>query len=157
MRKSLTQYRRHGAEGYAKWIAQVNNLSIIPTGTNNHAIHSDAKRMIEGTFNPNYIASDDNPFAEIIQEYDSWTVKELKAECIKRGLPVYGTKAELALRLKQNDVSIPTGTDESDAPTEVAAEETSVAPSQEDAATTGEEIDDESAENNNGQEPNIEK
>ena len=155
MRISLTQYRRHGAEGYAKWIAQVNNLSTIPTGTNNHAIHYDAKRMIEGNFNPNYVASDDNPFADTIQEYDSWTVKELKAECTERGLPVYGTKAEIALRLKQNDISIPTGTDESDAPTEVAAEEASVAPSQEDAATTGEEIDETT--DNNEQEPNIEE
>jgi hypothetical protein len=70
--------------------------------------------------------------------YDAMTVKELKALCKERGLPVYGTKAELALRLKRNDEGISESTTETEAPEESAAEVESDTPAEEAAVTTGE-------------------
>ena len=63
--------------------------------------------------------------------YDAMTVKELQALCKDRGLPVYGTKAEIALRLKRD--------------AEAAAEESSDAPAEEAAVTTGETNDENSS------------
>ena len=70
--------------------------------------------------------------------YDAMTVKELKALCKDRGLPVYGTKAELALRLKRDDEGISESTTETEAPEESAAEVESDTPAEEAAVTTGE-------------------
>ena len=70
--------------------------------------------------------------------YDAMTVKELKALCKERGLPVYGTKAELALRLKRDDEGISESTTETEAPEESAAEVESDTPAEEAAVTTGE-------------------
>ena len=88
----------------------------------NHGIHA----MVANLLNPvveeiNPLVKEEvtNPFPEEIQKYDSLTVVELKAICVERGLPVYGTKAELILRLKQNDIP----EEESDGPTEVVAPE----------------------------------
>ena len=50
--------------------------------------------------------------------YDAMTVKELQALCKDRGLPVYGTKAEIALRLKRDDEGISESTTETEAPEE---------------------------------------
>lgn len=36
-----------------------------------------------------------------VVDYWSWTKPELKAEAEKRGLPTYGTKADLIWRLEQ--------------------------------------------------------
>lgn len=70
--------------------------------------------------------------------YDAMTVKELKALCKERGLPVYGTKAELALRLKRDDEGISESPTETEAPEESAAEEESDIPAEEAAMTNGE-------------------
>ena len=76
-----------------------------------------------------------NPFSET--NYDSWTVVELRAECKSRGIPVYGTKAEIVLRMRRNDEGLdaqPTE-DETEAPSEEAAEEELDAPVEETAVT----------------------
>jgi hypothetical protein len=79
--------------------------------------------------------------------YDAMTVKELKALCKERGLPVYGTKAELALRLKRNDEGISESPTETEAPAEeAAAEEESDIPAEEAAMTNGETNDDSNSE-----------
>ena len=70
--------------------------------------------------------------------YDAMTVKELKALCKERGLPVYGTKAELALRLKRDDEGISESPTETEAPEESAAKEESDIPAEEAAMTNGE-------------------
>jgi len=70
--------------------------------------------------------------------YDAMTVKELKAECKSRGLPIYGTKAELALRLKRDDEGISESTTETETPAEAAVEEKSDIPADEAAMTNGE-------------------
>lgn len=75
--------------------------------------------------------------------YDAMTVKELKALCKDRGLPVYGTKAELALRLKRDDEGISESTTETEAPAEAAAEVESDTPAE--AAVTNGETNDESS------------
>ena len=96
----------------------------------------------------------DNPFPQELQMYDSLTVAELRDICKERGLPVYGTKAEIILRLKQNDEGI-NSTEESDSPTEeVALEDDSEAPTEEVAASIGEEQDEQSS---SEQEPVIEE
>lgn len=71
--------------------------------------------------------------------YDAMSVKELKAECKSRGLPIYGTKAELALRLKRDDEGISESTTETETPAdEAAVEEKSDIPADEAAMTNGE-------------------
>ena len=94
-------------------------------------------------FDPDSAAPEENPFPEAVQQYDSWTLAELREECKDRSLPIYGTKAEIALRLKQND--LPPATDEIEAPVEETAAETkSEAPSKDlEAATNGEILNDE--------------
>tara|TARA_R100001377_G_C3186655_1_gene108810 strand:+ start:334 stop:810 length:477 start_codon:yes stop_codon:yes gene_type:complete len=154
MRKSLQKYRKMGALGYARWVCQANGVTFseeMMANLDNHGIHA----MVSDLLHP--VAEDvnllveevvANPFPEEIQMYDSLTVVELKAICVERGLPVYGTKAELILRLKQNDIP----EEESDGPTEVVApEDNSEAPTDEVAASNGEEINDKNS--SNKQEP----
>jgi hypothetical protein len=66
------------------------------------------------------------------------TLKELQALCKDRGLPVYGTKAEIALRLKRDDEGISESTTETEAPEESAADVESDTPAEEAAVTNGE-------------------
>ena len=81
------------------------------------------------------VASQDNPFSDTEVDYNSWTVVELRAECKERGLPVYGTKAEIVLRLRRDDDAVTQPEqDETETPSEEAVEESSDAPSEE-AAT----------------------
>ena len=75
--------------------------------------------------------------------YDAMTVKELQALCKDRGLPVYGTKAEIALRLKRDDEGISESTTETEAPAEAAAEVESDTPAE--AAVTNGETNDENS------------
>ena len=77
--------------------------------------------------------SDDFP-ADL--SYDAMTLAELREECVARGLPVSGTKAQLALRLKRDDEGITESTPTPEAPAEEAAAEEEVdAPADEAAAT----------------------
>ena len=158
MRKSLQKYRKMGALGYARWVCQANGVTFseeMMADLDNHGIHamvSDLLHPVEEVLieeiNPLVQEEVANPFPEEIQMYDSLTVVELKAICVERGLPVYGTKAELILRLKQNDIP----EEESDGPTEVVApEDNSEAPTDEVAASNGEEINDKNS--SNKQEP----
>ena len=75
--------------------------------------------------------------------YDAMTVKELQALCKDRGLPVYGTKAEIALRLKRDDEGISESTTETEATAEAAAEVESDTPAE--AAVTNGETNDENS------------
>ena len=87
------------------------------------------------------ISSQDIPNTDNFPEslsYDAMTVKELKEECKSRGLPVYGTKAELALRLKRYDEGISESTTETETPADAAVEEKSDIPADEAAMTNGE-------------------
>ena len=154
MKQSLQQYRRLGALQYARWVCQANGVTFseeMMANLDNHGINA----MVANLMNPveeevNLLVEEvvANPFPEEIQMYDSLTVVELKAICVERGLPVYGTKAELILRLKQNDIP----EEESDGPTEVVApEDNSEAPTDEVAASNGEEINDKNS--SNKQEP----
>lgn len=178
---SLQKYRRFGAEQYAVWACSVNGVEHTEefTGLDNHAIHA----LIAEKLKPVEIVEEvveepieevveevveeeveeeplvvapvsDNPFPQELQMYDSLTVAELRDICKERGLPVYGTKAEIILRLKQNDEGI-NSTEESDSPTEeVALEDDSEAPTEEVAASIGEEQDEQSS---SEQEPVIEE
>ena len=68
--------------------------------------------------------------------YDAMTLVELREECKRRGLPYYGTKAEIALRLKRDDEGIEESTPTPEAPDEESAAEEEVdAPADEAAAT----------------------
>ena len=158
MKQSLQQYRRLGALRYARWVCQATGVTFseeMMTDLDNHGIHA----MVSNLLNPvaeeiNPLVQEEvaNPFPEDIQMYDSLTVVELKAICVERGLPVYGTKAELILRLKQNDIP----EEESDGPTEeVAPEDNSEAPTDEVAASNGEENNEQ--DNNTKQEPVVEE
>ena len=104
-------------------------------------------------FDPESAAPEQNPFPESVQQYDSWTLAELKEAAKERGLPIYGTKAEIALRLKQDD--IPSDTDEVEAPADAAADTESEAPA--DAAATNGEITNEQPHGDTEQEPDTEE
>ena len=104
-------------------------------------------------FDPEVAAPEENPFPESVQQYDSWTLAELKEAAKERGLPIYGTKAEIALRLKQDD--IPSDTDEVEAPADAAADTESEAPA--DAAATNGEITNEQPHGDTEQEPDTEE
>ena len=162
MKTSLNKYRRMGAFNYARWVCEANGVEFseeLMSDLDNHGIHamvSDLLHPVEEVLveeiNPLVQEEVANPFPEEIQKYDSLTVAELKAICGERGLPVYGTKAELILRLKQNDIP----EEESDGPTEeVAPEDNSEAPTDEVAASNGEETDEQNS--NTEQEPIVEE
>tara|TARA_R100001230_G_C5557505_1_gene83167 strand:+ start:74 stop:565 length:492 start_codon:yes stop_codon:yes gene_type:complete len=162
-------YRRLGAVGYFNYLAEMNDLTEHPQ------LHSsappecmtDAETIIfallspagpppstpSPKFDPEAAAPEENPFPESIQEYDSWTLAELKEAAKERDLPAYGTKAEIALRLKQDD--LPSDTDEVEAPADAAVETESDAPA--DAAVTNGESTNEQPHGDTKQEPDIEE
>lgn len=145
MKKSLQQYRRLGALGYARWVCETNGVEFdeVMVGLmDNHAIHAHVESLLAPVpapaNEPAPLVEEEvvNPFPADIQEYDSLTVAELRALCKERGLPVYGTKAEIILRLKQNEeVTIPE--EEPESPAEAALEGDSEAPTEEVAASNG--------------------
>lgn len=165
MKTSLNQYRRLGALSYARWVCKTNGVEFsddMAALMDNHAIHD----YVESLLAPVPVPADEpaplveedvvNPFPADIQEYDSLTVAELRALCKERGLPVYGTKAEIILRLKQNDGGI-IPEEESESPAEeVALEDDSEAPTDEVAASNGEETDEQNH-SSDEQEPVIEE
>ena len=149
MKQSLQKYRRFGALNYARWVCQANGVEFSDDMINlmdNHAIHAHVESLLappvkEVVDEPAPMVEEEvvNPFPADLQEYDSLTVAELRALCKERGLPVYGTKAEIILRLKQNDTGeIPEEDPESPAD-EAALEGDSEAPTEEVAASNGEE------------------
>ena len=164
MRTSLNQYRRLGALGYARWVCEANGVEFddeMASLLDNHAIHA----CVEGKMapvpapanEPAPLVEEDvvNPFPTDIQEYDSLTVAELRALCKERGLPVYGTKAEIILRLKQNDGGVIPEEDPESPAEEAALEGDSEAPTEEVAASNGEETNEKDS--GNQQEPIIEE
>ena len=159
MKKSLQQYRRLGALGYARWVCEANGVEFdeVMVGLmDNHAIHAHVESLLAPADEPAPLVEEEvvNPFPADLQEYDSLTVAELRALCKERGLPVYGTKAEIVLRLKQNDEGI-IPVEEPESPAEAALEGDSEAPTEEVAASNGEETDEQNS--GNEQEPAIEE
>ena len=163
MRTSLNQYRRLGALGYARWVCEANGVEFdeVMVGLmDNHAIHAHVESLLAPVpapaNEPAPLVEEEvvNPFPADIQEYDSLTVAELRALCKERGLPVYGTKAEIILRLKQNDEGI-IPEEEPESPAEAALDGDSEAPTEEVAASNGEETDEQNS--GNEQEPVIEE
>ena len=172
MKVSLQQYRRLGARGYAEWVCKANGIELqvflnsiqekelIIGLLDNHAINTHVANIIINSekeeINKLVEVETENPFPDEIQKYDSLTVAELKEVCKELGLPVYGTKAELVLRLKQNDEGIATDNEATEGSTEesVAPEEESEAPAEEAAASNGSELN---GEEHNKQKPVIEE
>lgn len=166
---STHQYRRLGPQAYTLWLLEVNNVKIdtklVSQADSIHLAHSIladhlqieevvVEEIVE-KFDPDTAIPSENPFPESVQQYDSWTIKELKAECKKRELPIYGTKAELGIRLKQND--IPSDTNASKAPVEeTAADDLLDAPVEETAVTEGDETNEQPT-SGTKQEPAIEE
>ena len=161
---SINQCRKLGLQDYLVWICEINNVDL-PT---DEVYMLDAGRIhdwVELCLNPVEevveevevksdpvppAPADANPFPTDLQ-YDSLTVAELRDLCKERGLPVYGTKAEIVLRLKQNDEGI-IPEEEPDSPTEeVALDGDSEAPTEEVAASNGEETNE--TDSNTRQEP----
>lgn len=163
MKKSLQQYRRLGALEYARWVCEANGVEFSDNMValmDNHAIHAHVESLLAPVpapaNEPAPLVEEEvvNPFPADIQEYDSLTVAELRALCKERGLPVYGTKAEIILRLKQNDEGI-IPEEEPESPAEAALEGDSEAPTEKVAASNGEETDEQNS--GNEQEPAIEE
>ena len=168
-RASLHMYRRLGVLGYFEYLADVNGLSDHPQlysgpqPVSNHDVEDRILALLSPAgpppstpspkFDPEAAAPEANPFPETIQEYDSWTLAELKEAAKERDLPAYGTKAEIALRLKQDD--LPSDTDEVEAPADAAVETESDAPA--DAAVTNGESTNEQPHGDTKQEPDIEE
>ncbi len=166
---SLSMFRRLGVLGYFQYLAAKNGLQDHPQlySTEQPTYIQEVEVAIlallspagpppgapSPKFDPESAAPEENPFPESVQEYDSWTLAELKEASKERGLPAYGTKAELALRLKQDD--IPSDTDEVDAPADAAADTESEAPA--DAAATKGEILNEQPHGDTEQEPDTEE
>ena len=162
-------YRRLGPAGYYDFLAEMNDLTDHPqlyTGPPPMGITAAEAAILallspagpppgapSPKFDPESAAPEENPFPESVQEYDSWTLAELKEASKERGLPAYGTKAELALRLKQDD--IPSDTDEVEAPADAAADTESEAPA--DAAATKGEILNEQPHGDTEQKPDTEE
>ena len=164
MKQSLQKYRRLGALGYARWVCEANGVEFddeMVSLLDNHEIHA----CVEGKMapvpapanEPAPLVEEDvvNPFPADIQEYDSLTVAELRALCKERGLPVYGTKAEIILRLKQNDGGVIPEEDPESPAEEAALEGDSEAPTDEVAASNGEETNEKDS--SDKQEPVIEE
>ena len=90
------------------------------------------KKLVEEVFDPEAAAVEDNPFPEdivsdetteveeVLPDYNSMTVEELRALCRAKGLKVAGNKADLIERLYAEE-----------APSEEAAEPVEDAPSEE--------------------------
>ena len=93
----------------------------------------------------------DSPF--ILNDYNSYTIRELQDICRQRELTIRGTKAEVVLRLRRDDDGIteaqPTESD-AEAPSQEAAEATLDAPVDDTAVTEEVEKND-----NSGEKPDI--
>ncbi len=167
MRKSLLKYRRMGALNYARWVCEANGVEFDDKMLElmaRHEIESFVQdkldnppvEITEEEINPLVEEEVVNPFPADVQQYDSLKVTELKELCKERNLPVYGTKAELVLRLRQNDEGITTETGETDGLAEATPDVEPEAPTEEVAASNGSDINDQTADSEE-QEPIIEE
>ena len=154
--ESVRKYRRLSHEDYAVWFGGLLGLSEAetrPMGTHR------SRELIEEALRSLIDKPSEEP-AEVVEEpvqepvesagvedipnsedfpadlsYDAMTLAELREECRARDLPVSGSKAQLALRLKRDDEGITESTPTPEAPAEAAAEEEVDAPADEAAAT----------------------
>ena len=98
-----------------------------------------SKAKVDAVVEDTPVETEDIPNSEDFPaelSYDAMTLAELREECRARGLPVSGTKAELALRLKRDDEGITESAPTPEAPDEESAAEEEVdAPADEAAAT----------------------
>jgi len=167
MKKSLIKFRRLGPVVYARWVCETNGVEFDDKMLNIMARHEIESYVQDKLDNPPVETTEEeinplvqeevvNPFPADIQQYDSLKVIELKELCKERNLPVYGTKAELILRLKQDDEGITTETGETDGLAEATPDVEPEAPAEEVAASNGSEIDEETTDSEQ-QEPIIEE
>jgi len=167
MKKSLIKFRRLGPVVYARWVCEANGVEFDDKMLELMARHEIESYVQDKLDNPPVETTEEeinplvqeevvNPFPADIQQYDSLKVIELKELCKERNLPVYGTKAELILRLKQDDEGITTETGETDGLAEATPDVEPEAPTEEVAASNGSEIDEETTDSEQ-QEPIIEE
>jgi len=167
MKKSLIKFRRLGPVVYARWVCETNGVEFDDKMLNIMARHEIESYVQDKLDNPPVETTEEeinplvqeevvNPFPADVQQYDSLKVIELKELCKERNLPVYGTKAELILRLKQDDEGITTETGETDGLAEATPDVEPEAPTEEVAASNGSEIDEETTDSEQ-QEPIIEE
>lgn len=167
MKKSLIKFRRLGPVVYARWVCEANGVEFDDKMLELMARHEIESYVQDKLDNPPVETTEEeinplvqeevvNPFPADIQQYDSLKVIELKELCKERNLPVYGTKAELILRLKQDDEGITTETGETDGLAEATPDVEPEAPAEEVAASNGSEIDEETTDSEQ-QEPIIEE
>ena len=167
MKKSLIKYRRMGALNYARWVCETNGVEFDDKMLELMARHEIESFVQDKLDNPPVETTEEEinplvqeevitPFPADVQQYDSLKVTELKELCKERNLPVYGTKAELVLRLRQNDEGITTETGETDGLAEATPDVEPEAPTEEVAASNGSEIDDQTTDSEE-QEPIIEE
>ena len=167
MKKSLIKYRRMGALNYARWVCETNGVEFDDKMLELMARHEIEAFVQDKLDNPpvettgeeiNPLVEEEvvNPFPADVQQYDSLKVIELKELCKERNLPVYGTKAELVLRLRQNDEGITTETGETDGLAEATPDVEPEAPTEEVAASNGSDINDQTTDSEE-QEPIIEE
>ena len=168
MKKSLIKFRRLGPIVYARWVCEANGVEFDDKMLELMARHEIESYVQDKLDNPpvetteeeiNPLVQEDvvNPFPTDVQQYDSLKVAELKELCKERSLPVYGTKAELVLRLRQNDEGITTETGETDGLAEATPDVEPEAPTVEVAATDGSELDEQTEKVSEQQEPIIEE
>ena len=156
-----------GALNYARWVCETNGVEFDDEMLElmaRHEIESFVQDKLdnppventEEEINPLVQEEAINPFPADVQQYDSLKVTELKELCKERNLPVYGTKAELVLRLRQNDEGITTETGETDGLAEATPDVEPEAPTEEVAASNGSDINDQTTDSEE-QEPIIEE
>tara|TARA_R100000773_G_scaffold21440_2_gene19039 strand:+ start:20410 stop:20889 length:480 start_codon:yes stop_codon:yes gene_type:complete len=157
-----------GALNYARWVCEANGVEFDDKMLELMARHEIESFIQDKLDNPPVETTEEeinplveeevvNPFPADVQQYDSLKVTELKKLCKERNLPVYGTKAELVLRLRQNDEGITTETGETDGLAEATPDVEPEAPTEEVAATEGSELDEQTEEVSEQQEPIIEE
>tara|TARA_R110001606_G_C15294449_1_gene641896 strand:- start:255 stop:794 length:540 start_codon:yes stop_codon:yes gene_type:complete len=167
MKKSLIKFRRLGPVVYARWVCETNGVEFDDKMLELMARHEIESYVQDKLDNPpvettkeeiNPLVQEEvvNPFPADIQQYDSLKVIELKELCKERNLPVYGTKAELILRLKQDDAGITTEKSKTDGLAEATPDVEQEAPTEQVAASNGSEIDEETTDSEQ-QEPIIEE
>lgn len=162
MKYDISQARRLGIEQYAVWLCQVNGVGYsedIPT-VDVSQVHNWVRQQLSPEENVSVEPPVEIPVVGVAESvfpedlgYNAMTVVELRALCKERDLPVYGTKAEIVLRLKQHDEGLVASEDEAEGPAEAAPEVESEAPAEEVAASVGDELND----SGEGQEPVFEE